>query len=139
MELVGALLHDVCFVAHLSEVRSALDPRARAWQIARRYGIADRRELVAALLARGAEHEDLEAAGLAMCNLAAMAVSSTINEQRTQRRSTYLIGDAFLTPIQYGCELLAEKGAGQPLTRNEERVVRRMIATVLYGVRRPLW
>lgn len=134
-ELAHVLLHDECFVANLSEVRSALDRRARAWQIARRYGIADRRTLVAALMARGAEHDDRDAAGLAMCNVGAMAITS-VDGPRTQRQGTYLVGEAFLAPIQYGCDLLAEKGGGRSLTRSEERAVRRVVATILQGVRR---
>jgi hypothetical protein len=135
VELVTVLLHDEAFVANLSEVRSAHDPHSRAWQLARRYGIADRRRLLAALIARGAEHDDLEAAGVAMCDFAARAVLS-VDEPRATRRSTYLIGDAFLAPIQYGCELLAAKGSRRRLKPDEERVVRRLVATILQGVRR---
>jgi hypothetical protein len=136
--LVDTLLHDECFVDNLNEVRSALDRRGHAWQVARRYGIADRRALLAALMARGAEHDDLDAASVAMCNLGTMAVTS-IDEKPGLRRSTYLLDEAFLVPIQYASELLAAKGGGRSLTRVEERAVRRMIRHVLDGVRRPYW
>ena len=85
-------------------------------------------------MARGAEHDDLESAGVAMCNVGAVAIAS-VDEPRRRRRRTYLVGDASLTPIRRGCELLAEKGAGRRLTRGEERDVRRVVATVLSGVR----
>jgi hypothetical protein len=135
IEVVSVLLHDEAFVANVSDVRSAPDTRARAWQLARRYGIADRRHLVAALMARAAEHDDREAAGVAMCNLGAGTVTS-VDDARTTRRSTYLIGDAFLSPLQHGCQLLAAKGRGRALTTTEERQVRRTVATILHGVRR---
>jgi len=135
IELVGVLIHDEAFAANLNHVRCAPDRRERAWQIARRYGIADRRALLAALLERGAEHDDLDAAGLAMSNLGAMAVTSRDEPSRTERRNTYLIGAAFLEPVRHGCELLAAKGAGRLLARSEERVVRRTVATILAGVR----
>ncbi len=135
IELVGILIHDEAFAANLNHVRCAPDRRERAWQLARRYGIADRRTLLAALLERGAQHDNLDAAGLAMSNLGAIAVTSRDEPNRTERRNTYLIGVAFLEPIRHGCELLAAKGAGRLLARGEERVVRRTVATILDGVR----
>lgn len=135
IELVNVLLHDEAFVASVSVVRSARDKCGRAWQLARRYGIGDRRALVAALMTRAADHEDLDEASVSMCNLGAVAVSST-DEPRTARRSTYLIGDAFLAPVRYGCQLLAAKGRGQAVTRGEERHIRRTAAAVLRGLRR---
>jgi hypothetical protein len=135
VELVTVLLHDEAFVTNLRGVRSALKPRARAWEVARRYGTGHRRRLVAALFMRGAEHENLDDAGVTMCNLGATAVTSA-DDSRTTRRGTYLIGDAFLASIEYGCVLLAAKGRGQALNRSEERHVRRMIATILHGVPR---
>lgn len=134
VELVSVLLHDEAFVANLSDVRSALNRRALASLLARRYGIGARRQLVEALMLIAAKHDDLEAAGVAMCNLGASAVTS-VDHSQTTRRNTYLLGDAFLAPIEYGCKLLAAKGRGQALTPTEERQVRRLIATILHGLR----
>lgn len=137
------LLNDERFVAAVEQVRSADDRWTRALEMARSYGISSRRSLIAALMVRAAEHEDPDAAWVAMCNLSAGAVTSVDEpdgaeereKARNHRRTTYLIGDAFLAPAHRACGLLATKGWGRRLTPSEEREVRRMIATVLAGVR----
>lgn len=124
--VVKELLASSAYERAVARVTQAEDPSAAALREARAYGIGERRRLVADLMQRAAGAADPE---LAMLNARPRAVPVS-EETRTQRKATYLVGDAFFEPLRHAACMLARKGEGTRLGPSDERAVRRMVELI---------
>jgi hypothetical protein len=113
LQLIVALDKSPAFWRFVEECRRADAPAQTGWRLARRYGQGQRRLALVRLLLRAATVAPRDARAQLIGTVTSACFVS--HDRDGDRSPTYLLGAAFIAPLQEGARYVAARGAGQCL------------------------